>query len=299
MIAGPAFVTPHAVQRFIARVAPGLTYEQALGLIVRGLETGVTHVVGPMTLEDGRAAVHVRIRTEGYRFIVTAVFGGSGEKPVVVTVRPNSRGRSAGKGRPRREPTEKWRASAGGSDMANAATEQRRAAAGLCVECGRQPGRPGRRSCAACAERRAKWQQDRRGGGAWHPGGPGRPPKNQGGIVEPACRLKNGTMRADHVFDEDGLCDCGTKRGEPTAFAPRPAPRPIVAKRAPAKGSGERPASPRPNFPQPTKPSLPPITKLGGLEVVAIIADLEGRRAKLDAAIAALRSLAGLEAVSA
>ena len=31
---GPFFVTPHAVRRYIERVRPGLTYEQALGELV-------------------------------------------------------------------------------------------------------------------------------------------------------------------------------------------------------------------------------------------------------------------------
>lgn len=41
MIAGPAFVTPHAVRQLRERVAPELTYEQALGAIIRGLSDGV------------------------------------------------------------------------------------------------------------------------------------------------------------------------------------------------------------------------------------------------------------------
>lgn len=41
MIAGPAFVTPHAVRQFCERVA-ALDYEHALGAIIRGVEAGVT-----------------------------------------------------------------------------------------------------------------------------------------------------------------------------------------------------------------------------------------------------------------
>lgn len=35
MIDGPWFVTPHAVRRFIERVAPGMTYEEAIATLIR------------------------------------------------------------------------------------------------------------------------------------------------------------------------------------------------------------------------------------------------------------------------
>lgn len=38
MIAGKWFVTPHAVHRYIERMAPELSYEQALGRLVRMVE---------------------------------------------------------------------------------------------------------------------------------------------------------------------------------------------------------------------------------------------------------------------
>lgn len=168
------------------------------------------------------------------------------------------------------------------------------------------------------------WHARRKGkkpGKAWRPGGPGRPPEGAK-RMEPACKLPGGKMRAEHVFDEDGLCDCGAKRME---FAPRPelrtglddgpllpralpraarpeppAPRPlpVVAKRAAGPPATKQPKTPH-SAASPaarTAPALPavrPEMLIGGYPVSAIVADLEGRRDALDRAIAALRELAG------
>lgn len=37
MIAGDYFITPHAVRQFQSRIAPWMTYEQALAAIIREL----------------------------------------------------------------------------------------------------------------------------------------------------------------------------------------------------------------------------------------------------------------------
>lgn len=105
MIAGPAFVTPHAVRRFMQRVRPGLTYEQALAEIIRGLRDGVRTVKPPRPLSDGTAVVYLRCVGPNSRFLATVLFGDRthGNAPQVVTVRSWMRGTSAGRGRPRRQ----------------------------------------------------------------------------------------------------------------------------------------------------------------------------------------------------
>jgi len=45
--------------------------------------------------------------------------------------------------------------------------------------------------------------------------------------MEPQCKLPDGKMRADHVFDEDGPCDCSARKME---FAPRPPLRPEMVR---------------------------------------------------------------------
>jgi hypothetical protein len=41
MIIGQYFITPHAVNQFRRRMAPRMTYEQALGAIIKGLRDNV------------------------------------------------------------------------------------------------------------------------------------------------------------------------------------------------------------------------------------------------------------------
>ncbi len=163
------------------------------------------------------------------------------------------------------------------------------------------------------------WRANRKGikGKAWRPGGPGRPPK--GARMEPGCKLPGGKMRAEHVYDEDGLCDCGARRME---FAPRPELRPEIVKvrTATASSSAQSTATrPRPEPPAPRPLPLPTVAKarpvaprplppkaepwqprpellIAGQPVAAIVAELEGRRELLDRAIAALRDLVGTPA---
>lgn len=55
--------------------------------------------------------------------------------------------------------------------------QARMLAAGRCTRCGRPRGKsPYSRSCLACAEKCRQEQRRRRAGGAWKPGGLGRPP---------------------------------------------------------------------------------------------------------------------------
>lgn len=77
MIAGEAFVTPHAVRAFQERIAP-LTYEQALGAIVREL---AENVISVKTGAHGFIA-----RTRGGRFCFRAVICGGDPAPVVKTI---------------------------------------------------------------------------------------------------------------------------------------------------------------------------------------------------------------------
>ncbi len=162
------------------------------------------------------------------------------------------------------------------------------------------------------------WHARRKGkkpGKAWKPGAIGRPPKGARAMM-PVCSLPGGKMRESHVYDEDGLCDCGARRME---FAPRPELRPEVIKvrTATASSSAQSTATrPRPEPPAPRPLPLPTVAKarpvaprplppkaepwevrpellIAGQPVGAIVAELEGRREVLARAIAALRELAG------
>ena len=110
MIAGPAFVAPHAVQRFRQRILR-VEYDQALGAIIRGLDRGVRSVTPMVHLDGGRARCHVRCAVDldgrQVRFVATVLFTGSGA-PQVVTIRSWMRGTSAGRGKPRRPDRPKW-----------------------------------------------------------------------------------------------------------------------------------------------------------------------------------------------
>lgn len=155
------------------------------------------------------------------------------------------------------------------------------------------------------------WYAKRKGkkpGQAWRPGGPGRPP-NGAKAMMPACSLPGGKMRESHVFDEDGLCDCGARA---TTFAPRPELRPEMVKTRPTRPEppaprsvpvvAKKPAQPKPTKPAVRQPALAPTRApvlellIGGQPVSAIVADLEGRRDALGRAIAALRDLQGMHA---
>ena len=121
--AGLAFVTPHAVRQFIARIDRRCSYEQALGRIIRGLTDGVTGVAPPIPCRDGGASVHVHVRGDWWCCVLTIVYPSPprpGDLPVVVTVVHCRRGSSAGRGRPRR--IDRTRARAAGCLAAGALT---------------------------------------------------------------------------------------------------------------------------------------------------------------------------------
>lgn len=78
--AGRFFVTPHAVRRYVSRVRPGLTYEQALGALLQAAESA--HYVRD---SDGGAAIWRASRAHGrVRFVVMP--GVPGRLPVIVTI---------------------------------------------------------------------------------------------------------------------------------------------------------------------------------------------------------------------
>lgn len=87
MIAGRYFVTPHAVHRFRERIAPGLTYDQALGAIIRGLEEATSE---PRPAHSG-TGYYVRVRRP-YAFRALIV-PGDGSFPAVATVIRSGQGR--------------------------------------------------------------------------------------------------------------------------------------------------------------------------------------------------------------
>lgn len=78
---GAWFITPHAVRRYIERIEPGLTYEQALGALVR-LSTEAQRVrdISPgLALYRGPKPMRVRLRVAS---------GANGMMPQLVTVLP-------------------------------------------------------------------------------------------------------------------------------------------------------------------------------------------------------------------
>lgn len=197
--------------------------------------------------------------------------------------------------------------------MAEKTTEQKRIERGVCARCGKQPPKPGGQRCETCLEylrgRSEAWRRNH-GCKPKVEGGPGAPPKSQGAraTMEPQCRV-NGRMRSEHVFDEDGLCDCGQKR---TTFAPRPALRDVTSPPVrkvrsiadlerparPGKGGSHKPkpeerrafgqmdgGGPKPSPATPTVIASPAIPD----PVAATIAQLELEREELDQAIETLR----------
>lgn len=88
MIAGRYFITPHAVTQFRVRIAPQLTYEQALGAIILELRD---HLRSTVRLRTGA----VRLRTRGGRYEFRAIVSGESEEtaPAVVTILRGASGR--------------------------------------------------------------------------------------------------------------------------------------------------------------------------------------------------------------
>lgn len=85
MLAGELFITPHAVRQFQTRIAPWMTYEQALGAVIRELRAA-----GELRpTANGKAQY---IRTSGvWRF--RAVIGEGTDRPAVVTILRSGKGK--------------------------------------------------------------------------------------------------------------------------------------------------------------------------------------------------------------
>lgn len=65
---GRYYVTPHAVQRFQERVAPGMAYARALALIVRGLNDDVGDRVERAIHSIPHGCYEAHVRVDGYAF---------------------------------------------------------------------------------------------------------------------------------------------------------------------------------------------------------------------------------------
>lgn len=85
MLAGELFITPHAVRQFQSRIAPWMTYEQALGAVIRELR-GVTDF---RVTENGKARY---VRTRG-QWEFRAVIQEGEQQPAVVTILRSGRGK--------------------------------------------------------------------------------------------------------------------------------------------------------------------------------------------------------------
>lgn len=79
MLTGKYFITPHAVRSFVDRIAPRMSYDRALSVIVRGLES-----CGEEKPLRNRQGFYVRVRG-AWNF--RAVIGrGDGPLPAVITI---------------------------------------------------------------------------------------------------------------------------------------------------------------------------------------------------------------------
>jgi len=83
-VAGDYFISPHAVERFRRRLARRLTYEQALGEIIKGIRD----YGGPMKPSASRPGVYtIRVKGPEYRFrAVVDMRRREGPLPVVATI---------------------------------------------------------------------------------------------------------------------------------------------------------------------------------------------------------------------
>lgn len=85
MIAGDYFITPHAVEQFRARIAPWMSYEQALGAIITELRDSQ----GSRPTENGKAHY---VRTKG-KWCFRAIIQPGESKPAVITILRSGKGR--------------------------------------------------------------------------------------------------------------------------------------------------------------------------------------------------------------
>ena len=209
----------------------------------------------------------------------------------------------------KRNGSKPWRPGGPGRPPKGAVGPQEWKRKGLCVKCGGKP-KADRLRCEPCLKKQRDWDKAYRDG------------LKGGSTVEPQCNVA-GKLRADHVFDEDGLCDCGARKME---FAPRtspvegPSPQrlrtglddgPLLPRARPGKGAAHRPspaqraafagarsfAEPRaapkvaPKPPEKVEKVEKVEKRIGGTGFGAIIDDLEQKRAAIDAVIAGIRSV--------
>ena len=85
MIAGDYFITPHAVRQFQTRIAPWMTYEQALAVIIRELSDA-----GELRPTMNGRAHYVRTNGE-WRF--RAVIREGRIQPAVITILRGGKGK--------------------------------------------------------------------------------------------------------------------------------------------------------------------------------------------------------------
>ena|SRR5690554_2294879 len=86
MIAGDFFITPHAVRQFQKRIAPWMSYEQALGTVIRELR-GIKKVRSTM---NGKAYY---IRVNG-KWQFRAVIREGEYLPAVITILRSGKGKN-------------------------------------------------------------------------------------------------------------------------------------------------------------------------------------------------------------
>jgi hypothetical protein len=85
MFAGELFITPHAVRQFQSRIAPWMTYEEALGAVIRELR-GVKEF---RPTENGKAHY---VRTKG-EWEFRAVIREGEIQPAVITILRSGKGK--------------------------------------------------------------------------------------------------------------------------------------------------------------------------------------------------------------
>jgi hypothetical protein len=158
--------------------------------------------------------------------------------------------------------------------------QQDRKRHGLCVLCGGKP-KPDCLRCEPCLKKQRQYDKAQRQAFSNERGKGAK-------TVEPQCKLPDGKMRAEHVFDEDGLCDCSARRME---FAPRPPLRPEMVR---ASKPAARRSAAAVVAPAKTQAPAPPVrrvvaapmntrpTPAGNGNLKAAIAELERRRRAID-----------------
>jgi hypothetical protein len=90
MFVGNFFITPHAVRQFQNRIAPWLTYEQALHIGIAELNAAL-EVQEQRPTENGKA-FYIRVNGD-WQFRAIFVAGEEGTKPAVITILRSGKGK--------------------------------------------------------------------------------------------------------------------------------------------------------------------------------------------------------------